>query len=73
MRKITLVLIFCTIISQIWAQTKQIKGKVTDENGLPLQGVSVTGKSGIKGTQTDETGAFTVAVPSNTKLQLGIG
>ncbi len=70
MRKFTLVLILCTIITQIWAQTKQIKGKVTDENGLPLQGVSVTGKSGIKGTQTDESGSFTITVPSNTKLQL---
>ncbi len=70
MRKLTLVFILCTFIIQAWAQTKQIKGKVTDENGLPLQGVSITGKKGIKGTQTDENGNFTITVPSNIKLQL---
>lgn len=69
MRKLALVLFMCTFISQLWAQTIQVKGKVTDENGLPLQGVSVSGKS-IKGTQTDGSGSFLVTIPSNTKLQL---
>jgi TonB-linked SusC/RagA family outer membrane protein len=40
----------------------QIKGTVVDENGLPMQGVSVLIKGTKAGTQTDKDGNFSVAV-----------
>lgn len=35
-----------------------VKGKVTDEEGKPLQGVSVTVKGSSRGTKTDDSGLF---------------
>jgi TonB-linked SusC/RagA family outer membrane protein len=51
------------------AQSKVIKGKVTDQkDGSPLPGVSVTvkGVPGL-GTQTDINGSFTLSVPNTAK------
>ncbi|MGN6533924.1 MAG: SusC/RagA family TonB-linked outer membrane protein, partial [Ginsengibacter sp.] len=44
---------------------KIISGKVTDENGKPLQGVSVLIKASTIGTNTDANGEFTIDVPDN--------
>ncbi len=62
MRKFTLILFFFILIFQLSAQTKMVKGKVTDETGIPLQGVSITSKSAVKGTQTDQNGNFTISL-----------
>ncbi|MEO8582578.1 MAG: TonB-dependent receptor [Flavitalea sp.] len=43
---------------------KRVKGQVTDENGVGLQGVSVTLKGTSKGAITDSTGTFAVTVPA---------
>ncbi len=40
----------------------EITGKVLDENGLPLIGVTVKEKNGIAGAITDNTGAFKIMV-----------
>ncbi len=49
--------------------SQKITGKVTDENGAPLQGASVTIKGSSKGTITDAAGAYSLDVPgSNTDL-----
>lgn len=69
MRKLLLPLM-CVFISasQIFAQVKVVKGKVTDEkDGSPLTGVSVTVKGTNFGTTTDKDGAFTITLPTGAK------
>jgi len=52
-----------------YAQTKEIKGTVTKENGIPLQGVTVLLKETTQGTITNINGIFTIAnVPKNGTL-----
>jgi TonB-dependent SusC/RagA subfamily outer membrane receptor len=53
-------LIMLSIIS--FAQTREVKGKVTDENGAGLAGVSVLQSGSKKGTQTDKDGNFIITV-----------
>jgi TonB-linked SusC/RagA family outer membrane protein len=43
------------------AQTRQLKGKVTDDSNQPLTGVTVMIKGSKSGTQTDANGDFTIA------------
>ena len=52
--------------AQVVSQTdKKVSGKVTDENGAGLPGVSVTVKGTSKGTITDESGNFSIDVSGN--------
>ncbi|HRN58333.1 MAG TPA: TonB-dependent receptor plug domain-containing protein, partial [Agriterribacter sp.] len=44
---------------------KEISGKVTDEDGAPLNGVSVSVKGGSAGTATNHQGLFKLQVPDN--------
>ncbi|MFC4261455.1 SusC/RagA family TonB-linked outer membrane protein [Ferruginibacter yonginensis] len=57
--------VFATVLS--FAQTKTIKGKVTDENGNPLSGVSVLQKGSTKGTKTDADGNYTIETSNDVK------
>ena len=61
--KLTLVLFlfFIQILGnwQLLAQS-QIKGKVTDAEGVPLPGASVVIQGTMFGTQTDNDGLFTI-------------
>ncbi|MEO5999948.1 MAG: SusC/RagA family TonB-linked outer membrane protein [Chitinophagaceae bacterium] len=68
MRKLLLVL-FCFAISigQLTAQTKTVKGKLSDQNGNPIPNASVTIKGLKAGTTTDLDGNFTLAVPPSAK------
>ncbi|MDZ7614815.1 MAG: carboxypeptidase-like regulatory domain-containing protein [Flavobacteriaceae bacterium] len=59
--------IFFQIIQSL-AQTAEIKGKITDENGLPIAGVSVFNKS--TGVNSDDNGEFTIRIPSNISVNL---
>lgn len=74
MRKPFLLLcMFCLEISLL-AQTKQVTGKVTDENGLPLTSVSVNVKNSRKGVTTKIDGTFSLTVPENATLVFtGVG
>ncbi len=55
----------------IFAQTRPLKGKVTDENNVPVQGVNVVVKGSRGGAQTDVNGNFSINGPAGTgKLQL---
>lgn len=59
----------CTI--SLFAQTtRTIKGKVTDDAGSPLQGVSVLIRGTKTGTQTDASGNFTIKTTENGKVDL---
>lgn len=49
-------------------QTTAVKGRVTDEKGEPLPGVSVKIKSAPGGTTTDENGNFQLNAPGNASL-----
>jgi TonB-linked SusC/RagA family outer membrane protein len=58
------------------AQDITVKGTVTDQkNGIPIPGVTVKALGSSKGTLTDVSGNFVIAVPQGTKLtfsQLGM-
>jgi TonB-linked SusC/RagA family outer membrane protein len=45
-----------------------VKGRVTDANGTPLQGVTIQVKGTSGGTQTDAGGRFSIDVPAGTVL-----
>ena len=54
------------VISNTFAQSRKITGKVTGANdGQPLPGVSVVVKGTTSGTQTDQNGNFTLNLPTN--------
>ncbi len=59
-----LLLLLLFSVSLIQAQSNQVKGKITDENGAGLQGVSVLLKGTSKGTGTDANGNFSLSVPN---------
>jgi TonB-dependent starch-binding outer membrane protein SusC len=46
-----------------YGQEKKVSGKVTDENNNPLNGATVVIKGAKTGTNTDETGSFSITVP----------
>lgn len=64
----TSLFILCSAIFltfQLYAQERQIKGKVTDENGGGLPGANILVKGTNIGTNSDADGNFTIAVSSN--------
>lgn len=68
MRKMTAMLLVCLLaIGQVWAQTRTVTGKVTDEKGNPVASASVTVKGSNQGTATDASGKFQLTVPQNAK------
>ncbi|MEO7047318.1 MAG: carboxypeptidase-like regulatory domain-containing protein, partial [Ferruginibacter sp.] len=58
--------IFCALFS--FAQTKVVKGKVVDENGAGLPGITVLQRGSKKGTQTDAAGNFSLSVSESADL-----
>lgn len=63
-------IVLLTLPGYIRAQSKTIKGTVTDEVGAPAIGVSVAIKQGKTGTATDAEGKFTLSVQQGTVLVL---
>jgi TonB-dependent starch-binding outer membrane protein SusC len=56
--------VFGFTLSPAFSQAStEIKGRVTDENGVGLAGATVLVKGNSKGTSTDETGNFSITVP----------
>lgn len=47
---------------EVKQQETRVQGQVTDENGLPLPGVSIVVKGGNKGTVADSQGNYTLSV-----------
>lgn len=59
-------MLLCTV--SMYAQSKVVSGKVTDDkDGTPLSGVSVTVKGTTIGTATDADGLFRLTVPATAK------
>jgi len=54
---------------QSTASSTEIRGKVTDESGKPLPGISVAIIDGGKGTLTDSAGDYKITAPQNTTLE----
>lgn len=54
------------------AQNRTIKGKVTDESGVPVTGASVLSKGLKKGTQTDKDGNFSLLVNTTQAVDIVI-
>ena len=53
-----------------FSQGKTVQGKVTGENGNPLEGVTIQVRGNAKGYQSDKNGAFTVPAPATGKSML---
>src|SRR5689334_16886303 len=53
-------LLFCMLAGVAASAQKVISGKVTNEQGNPMSGVSIQLKGTITGTVTNETGSFTI-------------
>src|SRR5687767_1048071 len=66
MRKFLLLLSAIFLLAPAIAQDRTIKGQVTDANGTPLEGVTVS-VSGQKGVVTDADGTYSIKVPSNAR------
>jgi TonB-linked SusC/RagA family outer membrane protein len=61
--------LLCLGITQsLFAQSRTVKGKVTDEKGEMIPGVSVTVKGTQQGTLTDAEGVYSIEVSSNATL-----
>lgn len=49
------------------AQDRTVSGKVTNDKGAPVEGVSVTSPDNKYGTQTDKFGSYSLTIPSTVK------
>ncbi|GGH57478.1 TonB-linked SusC/RagA family outer membrane protein [Filimonas zeae] len=70
MKKSTLLVGFILFTCALYAQTRSLKGKVTDEKNAPLPGVSVVLKGGGTGTQTNDSGEFTLKTSKTGTVEL---
>ena len=75
MRKLFFLLILFLSVTAVWAQQRSsVTGKVTDNTGVGLPGVSVLEKGTMNGTVTDLDGNYTVTVsPTSTLVFSFIG
>lgn len=68
MRKlVTMLLCVVFAVTQTVAQTRTIKGKVTDTKSNPVSNASVVVKGSTTGTTTDANGDFSINVPATAK------
>lgn len=68
MRKVILTLLVAVaFMLNATAQDRTITGKVTDEKGSAVSGVSVTSSDKTRGTQTDRDGSYSIVVGPYTK------
>ena len=58
----SMMLLFCSVV---FAQPKEVTGKVTDVNGVPLNGATVKVKNSRSGTSADLNGLFKISVAPN--------
>jgi len=65
---LSLVLLMVLMTGMVFAQQKTVSGKVTDESGASIPGVSVLVKGTTTGTVTDIDGKYSLNVPSKADL-----
>lgn len=71
-RSLLLLAILLNWVGFCFAQTRQIKGSITDDNGQPLAGVNILLKGTRTGTQTASDGTFSLNAPGTGKIDLVI-
>src|SRR5690554_3619733 len=59
-----------TIINEIVQQSRQIRGNITDNEGVPIIGANVIEAGTTNGTVTDFDGNFTLDVANNAEIQI---
>ncbi len=68
MRKlVTMLLCIVFAVTQVTAQTRTVKGKITDDKNSPVSNASILVKGTTIGTTTATDGSFSVNVPSTAK------
>ena len=65
---LSLVLLMVLMSGMAFAQQKSVTGKVTDESGASVPGVSVVAKGTTIGTVTNVDGKYTLNVPANAQI-----
>lgn len=74
---LTMCLAMLLVQLSVFAQTRLVRGVVTDANGSPLQAISVQAKGTTAGTSTDQSGRFSFNAPAGTRTivfsGLGLG
>jgi len=68
--KYLLLFFFLSLSLVTFAQDRVIRGKVTGDSSVPLQGVSVVPKGAKTGVQTDRDGNFSISVPGTGDVTL---
>ncbi|MEI6945960.1 SusC/RagA family TonB-linked outer membrane protein [Paraflavisolibacter sp. H34] len=63
-RNIFVVLLLLIFSFHSYAQTKTVRGTVTNEAGLPLPGVTVSAPGTTAGTSTNDSGQYVLSVPA---------
>jgi len=58
-------LLMVLVVTSLFAQDRVINGKVTDETGVGMPGVSIVLKGTSIGTTSDSDGAYSVSIPAN--------
>ncbi|HVS95210.1 MAG TPA: SusC/RagA family TonB-linked outer membrane protein [Puia sp.] len=58
---------FALLIGQVTAQNHSVTGIITDGNGAPVAGASVTLKGSTRGTSTSTDGTFSLSVPETAR------
>lgn len=72
MKHLLLFFSFLSLSLATFAQDRVIKGRVTDDAGVPLQGVSVILKGAKTGVQTDKDGNFSISIPGTGTITLNL-
>jgi TonB-linked SusC/RagA family outer membrane protein len=67
MKKTLVCILALLLTAQLFAQTRTITGKITDEKGSPLANMSVVVKNSSVGTTTNEQGNFSLTVSSSAR------
>jgi len=70
--KYLLIFFFLSLSLNTFAQDRVIKGRVTDDTNVPLQGVSVIPKGAKTGVQTDKDGNFSISIPGTGSITLNL-
>ena len=67
--KLMLAGLFFLLAQTVFSQTVEVSGKVTDDQGKPVSGVSITEKGNARnGTATSNDGSFNLTVKKNATL-----
>lgn len=66
--KYVLAVLLSVVSLGVWAQDKQVTGKVKDASGTGMPGVSIAVKGTQRGANTDVDGNYKIAVPENATL-----